>query len=123
MARWLHFQSSCPSYAATTRFDIPLQGATVLDTGNDFLEFTASHQDINFETVKGGHTINEPNGRILAYVGDDLGKQMTERMKPLNLFEKLLAERDVSEKDISNIFEIVRGWSNPICVYPGVLGK
>lgn len=44
---------SCPSYAATTHFNIPLpEGATVLDTENDLREFTASHPNLDLEIAK-----------------------------------------------------------------------
>ncbi|OJJ84468.1 uncharacterized protein ASPGLDRAFT_107515, partial [Aspergillus glaucus CBS 516.65] len=71
-------------YAATTRYNVPLpEGATVLDTENDIREFTASHPDVDLETANGGYTIKEPNGLVLAYVGDNLSKELDERMKSL----------------------------------------
>ncbi|KAE8386178.1 hypothetical protein BDV23DRAFT_163765 [Aspergillus alliaceus] len=112
------------TYAATTRYNSPLpKGATVLDTENDLQEFTASHPDVDLETANGGYTIQEPNGPILAYVGDNLSKELDERMKSLELYENLSAEKGVSENDVAKVFETARGCSHPHCVYPGIPGK
>ncbi|KAB8256344.1 hypothetical protein BDV32DRAFT_129269 [Aspergillus pseudonomiae] len=112
------------AYATTTRFNTPLlEGAIVLDTENDLRECTASHPDVDLESVDGGYTINGPKGAILAYIGDHLSKEIDERMKTLELFENLLAEKGVSENDVFRVFEADRSGGNPFCVYPGVPGK
>ncbi|KAE8138178.1 hypothetical protein BDV38DRAFT_244817 [Aspergillus pseudotamarii] len=112
------------AYAATTRYNTPLpDGAMVLDTEKDLREFTASHPDVDLETANGGYTIKEPNGPILAYVGDNLSNELDGRMKSLELYEKLSAEKGVSENDVSKVFETARGCSHPHCVFPGVPGK
>ncbi|BDD61316.1 hypothetical protein MAP00_006366 [Monascus purpureus] len=82
------------AYAAATRYNVPLpEGATVLDTENDLREFVTSHPDVDLETANGGYTIQQPNGLVLAYVGDSLSKDLDERMKSLELYENLLAEK------------------------------
>lgn len=112
------------TYAATTRYNVTLpEGATVLDTENDIREFTASHPDVDLETANGGYTIKEPNGTVVAYVGDNLSKELDERMKSLERYESYLVEKRVSENDESKAFEAARGCSHPHCVYPGVPGK
>lgn len=112
------------TYADVTRYNAPLpEGATVLDTENDLREFVASHPDVDLETANGGYTIQQPNGLVLAYVGDNLSKDLDERMKSLELYENLLAEKGMSENDVSKVFEAAHKCSHPRCVYPGVPGK
>ncbi|KNG89740.1 hypothetical protein ANOM_001970 [Aspergillus nomiae NRRL 13137] len=87
------------TYATTTRFNTPLlEGAIVLDTENNLREFTASHPDVDLETVDEGYTINGPKDAIFGYIGDHLSKEIDERMKSMELFENLLAEKGVVGK-------------------------
>ncbi|KAE8372798.1 hypothetical protein BDV26DRAFT_297543 [Aspergillus bertholletiae] len=112
------------TYAATTRYNTPLpDGAMVLDTETDPREFTASHPNVNLETANGGYIIKEPKSPVLAYVGDDLGKEPDGRMKSLELYEKLLADKDVSENDVSKVFKTAHECSHAHCIFVGVPGK
>ena len=112
------------TYAATTRYNVTLpKGATVLDTENDIREFTASHPDVDLETANGGYTIKEPNGLVVAYVGDNLSKELDERMESLERYESHSVEKRESENDESKVFEAASKCSHPFCAYAGVLGK
>ncbi|GAB1207214.1 hypothetical protein APSETT445_005927 [Aspergillus pseudonomiae] len=107
--RLVLFSVAATTNTTTTRFNAPLlEGAIVLDTENDLRECTASHPDVDLETVDGGYTINGRKGAILAYIGDHLSKEIDERMKSLKLFENLLAEKGVSENDVFKVFEAAR---------------
>lgn len=112
------------AYAATTRYNTPLpESATVLDTENEIRQFTVSNPNVTLETANGGYTVQEFDGTVLAYVGDNLSKNLDERMKSLERFENRSKEKRVSDNDESKVFEAANACSHPTCVYPGVPGK
>ena len=111
-------------YAATSRYNAPLpENALVLHSDYELREFTATHPDLNLDTANGGWVIQEPNGPVLAYVGDDLSKELDARVRSLELYEQLVMQKGVSENDISMLFEAAGRCSHPHCVNPGLPGK
>ncbi|KAE8152039.1 hypothetical protein BDV25DRAFT_138303 [Aspergillus avenaceus] len=86
-------------------------------------EWEARYGDIAIEPKNGGYTIQAPNGPIIAYAGDNLIQELDDRKKSLEFYEQLLAEKGISESDVSRVFEAARGCSHPFCVHAGVPGN